>query len=213
VSFIKDVLITHTNAYVSFDKEALNITIHNLHSGLELTSPVYYSIGMACYVSPSQKIDADDTMEASFGIDSKQDDFKGALLYKLQRKHATKTNQSNSSTASIKDIATGVYLWVVWNVNDQHNRFYVHLIECVDDFAWDEDRLWTLYKQYNYILYKYRDTNIITWLMNDGAVMRTKRDVIYGSDYKLNIVLSEGTGKYDMEKPMQIDQEMSVLPL
>jgi hypothetical protein len=43
--------------------------------------------------------------------------------------------------------------------------------------------------------------------MYDNVTMKTKRDVRYGSDYKLNIVISEETGKYSMEKPIEIDLE------
>jgi hypothetical protein len=39
---------------VSFDKEALNITIHNQHPSLELTSPVYFSSGTT-YSVPSSR--------------------------------------------------------------------------------------------------------------------------------------------------------------
>jgi hypothetical protein len=68
---------------ISFVKEALNITIHNQYPSLELTSPVYFSTGTTCHASPSQKTDIGATVDISFGIDPKQEDFKCALLYKL----------------------------------------------------------------------------------------------------------------------------------
>jgi Zn finger protein HypA/HybF involved in hydrogenase expression len=65
---------------VSFVKEALNITIHNQYPSSELISPVYFSTGTTCHVSPSQKTNTGTTMEASFGIVSKQTVFEGATL-------------------------------------------------------------------------------------------------------------------------------------
>jgi hypothetical protein len=47
--------------------------------------------------------------------------------------------------------------------------------------------------------------------MYDNVTMKTKRDVRYGSDYKLNIVISEGNGKHFMKKPMKIDLKRLVL--
>jgi hypothetical protein len=121
---------------VSFIKEALKITIHNLYSGLELTSPAYFSTGTTYCVPPNQQTNASNTVEASFGIDSKQKVFEGALLYKLKRKHNTKTsNQPNNSNASIKDIATSIYLLVTWNVRDYAFASRVCLIECTDKFT------------------------------------------------------------------------------
>jgi hypothetical protein len=153
-------------------------------------------------------------VEASFGIVFKQKDFEGALLYKLQRKHANITDKHpNSSTASINDTATNVYFLVVWDVKDHNHKFYVCLIECPDDFTWDEDKLWTWYNQYYYQFNKDYELNLITWSMHDNTVMKIRRNVTYGSDYKLDISISEGTGKYNMKRPIKIDPKRLVLSL
>jgi hypothetical protein len=200
---------------VSLDiKKALNITIRNQYPGLELTSPVYSSNGTTCYVSPSRQTDDGNTIEASFGIDSKQKDFKCALLYKLQRKHATKTDsQPNTSMASIEDTATGMYFLIAWDVEDNNHKSCVCLIDCDDDFAWDEDKLWALYRRYNDQFYTSYKSDIITWLMYDGSAVKTRLDATYGSDYKLDIVISEGTREDDVKEPMKIDPKRLVLPL
>jgi hypothetical protein len=212
-SRIKDFLMMRINHTIRFDKEALNITIHNQYPNLELMSPVYCSNGATCHVSPSQKTTVGTTIEASFVTYSKQDYFKGALLYKLQRKYATRTdNQPNNSTASI-DTTASMYFLMVWDVKDCNHKFCACLIELTDDFTWDEDRLWALYKEYNYEFYENYKSNIITWLMHGGVVMKTRFDVTYGSDYKLDIVISEGTGKYNMLKPTKIDPKRLVLLL
>jgi hypothetical protein len=198
----------------SFDKEALNITVRNLYPSLELVSPVYFSTSITYCVPPSQQADDEDIVEASFGIDYKQKYFKGALLYKLQRKYTTKTvNQSNSSITSIEDIATNIYLLVLWNVENRDYGFCVCLIELNSDFIWDEDKLWALYYKYWHQFYKNYMSNITTWLMHGDTVVTTRYDVTYGSDYKLDIVISEEAGKYDMEEPMKIDPKRSVLSL
>jgi hypothetical protein len=172
---------------ISFAKEALNITIHNQYPSLELTSPVYFSTGTTYHVSPSQQTNINTIMKASFGIDSKQEDFKCALLYKLQRKHTNRTNnQPNGNAASIEDIATNIHFLVFWNVKDYDHKFCVCLIEFTSDFTWDEDKLWTLYDDYNNRFCEDYKSNVITWSMNDGSVMRTQSEVTYGSDYKLN---------------------------
>jgi hypothetical protein len=198
----------------SFVKETLNITIHNQHSSLELASPVYFSNGTTCHVFPSQQIDAGTTMEASFGIDSKQGYFEGVLLYKLQKKHATGNDSySNSSVTSANNTETSMYILVVWKFGDYNHIFSVCLIECDDDFTWDEDKLWALSMEYNLVFQMYYTSNLIAWLMHDGTVMKTRFDITYGLDCKLNIFISEGTGKYMMSKPMKIDPKRLVMLL
>jgi hypothetical protein len=190
----------------------ITITIHNQHSGLKLTYPIYFSNGTVCYVSPSQQINTGTTMEASFGIDSKQKNIKGALLYKLQRKYATRTdNHPNSSTASIENTTTSVYLFAIWNVKNYNNVFRACLIECDDDLTWDEDKLRALYKEYKFPLDLQYKSSIITWSINDGTVMKMKLDITYGSNYNLDIIVSEGTRKYYMKKPIEINPKRLVL--
>jgi hypothetical protein len=199
---------------ISFVKEALHITVHNQYQNLELTTPVYFSNSTTCYVFPSQQTNIGAITKASFGIDSKQEDFKCALLYKLQRKHIDKTdNQPNGNTVSIKDITTSIHLLVIWSVEDYNHKFCVCLIELTNDFTWDEDKLWSLYFQYNDRFCEDYKSNIITWLMHDGSVMRTQSEVSYGSDYKLNIVISEGIRGNNMEETMKLDPKRLVLSL
>jgi hypothetical protein len=128
---------------ISFDVEkVLNITIHNIYPGLELMSPLYCSNDTTCHLSPNQQTDIGTIMKASFRIDPKQKDFKGALLYKLQRKYVNRDdNLPSSSTASIKNTVANVYLLVIWDVKNHSHRFCACLIECTNDFIWDEDKL------------------------------------------------------------------------
>jgi hypothetical protein len=136
------------------------------------------------------------------------------LLYKLRRKYATRTgNYYNNSTGSIKDTETNVYLLVVWNVKDGDPKFGVYLIECAGDFTWDEDKLWALHHQYNDQLYEKSKYVLIPWLVHGSTAMKTRFEVTYESDYKLDIFIYEGTGIYNMFKPMKIDPKRLVLSL
>jgi hypothetical protein len=188
------------------------MTIHNQYPGLELVSPVYFSSGTIYHTPLSQKTDTDNTIEARFGIGSKQEDFRCAVLYKLQRRRTIRMdNYPSNGITSINDTATNVYLLVVWNAKDNlYESSFMHLIECSDDFTWDEDKLWALYCDYNHQVNWDYESNIVTWLMNDNTVLKTRLDVTYGSDYKLDIVISEGTAKYDMKEPIYIDAKRLV---
>jgi hypothetical protein len=102
---------------------------------------------------------------------------------------------------------------VIWDVEDYNHKFYVCLIEFTNDFTWDEDKLWALCWEYNDRLYEDYKSNVITWSMRDGSVMRTQSVVTYGSDYKLNVIISEGDSEDDMEESMKIDPKRLVLSL
>jgi hypothetical protein len=206
----KDGLITILMYTISFAKETLNITVHNQYPGLELISPVYCSSNATYCVSPGQQTDIGNEIGASFRIDAKQEYFKAVLLYKLQIKHTTKTDsQSNSS---IEDTATNIYLLVAWDAECYIDGFCVCLLECPNDFTWDEDKLWTFYYQHNTQFYNDYNYRTVMWSMHDNTVMNTHCDRTYGLECKLNIVISEGVGIYSMTKPMKFDPERLVLP-
>jgi hypothetical protein len=118
----------------------------------------------------------------------------------------TKTdNQLNNGAVPIESTSTNTYLLVVWGTENVHYNFYVHLIECTDELNWDENKLRTLYWECSDPYRKDYKSNIITWLMNDNEVIETRLDVTYRSEYKLDIAISRGYGKYSMKKPIQID--------
>jgi hypothetical protein len=184
---------------VRFNKEALRINICNLYLSLELTSPVYCS-NSTCHVFPTRQTYFG-TASASFGITSNQKIIKGALLYKLWRKCATKTdNHLNSST-------------VVWDIGDGDHKLCACLLDFTDDFTWDEDKLWALCHQYNDQFYENFDYVPCRWLIHGSTVIKVKCNIAYESDYKLNVVIHEGTGGYTMNKPVKIDPKRLVLPL
>jgi hypothetical protein len=192
---------------VSSDKKALNITIHNQYPNLELESPVYCSTNAAYCASHNQQVDTGAIMETSFRRRPNSGLFEGALLYKLQRKHANRTdNQPNTSITSIEDTATSIYLLITWCYYRPY-KFYAFLIECTNDFTWDEDKLWALYQKYISEFHQKHKPITMTWLIYDDAVMKTKLDITYEPDFKLDIIISEGAEKYNTKGPMKIDPE------
>jgi hypothetical protein len=190
----------------------MNITILNQYPDLELISPVYFSNSTTCRTPPNQQIGIGNALVANFGIDFKQKDVKGAVLYKLLRKYAIRTdNRHDNSTASTDNTTTNMYLLMAWDIKNYDYRFHVCLIECACDFAWDEDKLWALYKEYSDQFCKDYVSDIVTWLMYDSTIMETRYNVTYGLGHKLDIVISKGTRNDSMKKPMQIDPKRSVL--
>jgi hypothetical protein len=152
-------------------------------------------------------------MVASFRIDNRSE-FKGLLIYKLQRKYIARTdNRFNDSTISIVDTATNLYLLVVWDAECHFRSSRVYLIEYANDFTWNEDELWAFYRDYKHELFMRYRYGTVTWLTNSGAVVRTRLDITHGSDYKLDIILSEGTRKYSMEETIKFGLERLVMPL
>jgi hypothetical protein len=202
---------------VRFNKEALRINICNLYSSLELTSPVYFS-NSTCHVSPSQQTYISITLETSFEIAPDQKTVKGALLYKLQRKCTTKTdNHLNNSTTPIRNTETSIYLLTGWEIEDDDHKFYVCLIECTGEFTWDEDKLWVLHhfcKDWSECQSRWNYNKLSSsCLMHNCLGIKMRCNMMYRSDYKLDIVVDEGTGQYSLSKPMKIDSKRLVLPL
>jgi hypothetical protein len=194
---------------ISFAK-ALHINIRNLYPGLELTFPVYCSYGTAYCIYSSQQTNTENTTEANLGIDFKQKGFRGALLYKLQKKYTTKTDkQPNNRKVFGKGIGTTIDLLVVWKIEDCNHRFGVCLVEHSNFFIRNKDTLWTLYWEYNNRFYKFCKPNIITWSMHNGEMMKTGFDITYGSEYKLDIVMSKGTWEFGIRLPMRVNLERS----
>jgi hypothetical protein len=192
---------------VSFDKEALNIAIYSQYSGLELTSPVYFSTG-ACHVSLSQKTNAVNALEVSSGIDSDQKDLKGALLYKLQIKHANRAdNQFDNSITPNKNIEKSIHLFVFWNVGDHDYEFRVCLIEFDNEFTWNEDKLRKLYDKNRDQLKKYNGIISSTWITGNNMILKTSSRINYlEENSELNITISEEKDDYAI-RPFYIDLE------
>jgi hypothetical protein len=94
------------------------INILNLCPNTKLVSPVYFGDGAICLKLFGQQVDIGTKMKASFEINISQDDFGGALLFKLQRYSDSQHNIDTSTTEDNEDEAMHVHMLVVWKLKD-----------------------------------------------------------------------------------------------
>jgi hypothetical protein len=202
------------------------VTIRNQCSNTKLASPVYFGNGATCPKLSSQQIDICAKTNAHFEINTIQDDFEGALLFKLQRYSNRQRNMNASTTETNKGEVAHVYMLAAWKVMDSKFFVCVVLIEHTKEFTWDESKLEKLYnknrdwlkeynnrnwlKEYNNRdwLKEYNDTTIVTWFMDNNIVLKTAFRVRGLKDnFRLSISIFEERGNdYDM-KPIQINTE------
>jgi hypothetical protein len=198
---------------ISFDLQlpAL-VTIHNPCSNIELVSPVYFGNGAVCPKLSEQQIDIGTEMNASFEIYATQDEFEGALLYKLQ-KYVESDNRCNMDTLAMetdKNEAKCVQLLVAWKVKDSKPFLYVVLVEHVKEFTWDEDALRKLYNKNHNRLKEYDDTESDKWLMDNNMVLKISFK-LRGSkgNFELSISISEEE-RNDYMRPLCVNLERQV---
>jgi hypothetical protein len=89
------------------------VNIHNQCSSTELISPVYFGNGAVCPKQSNQQIVIGTEMKTLFEIYTSQDEFEGALLYKLQR-YAEPEDQNNIDTSITE--------------TDKSDTTYVHML-------------------------------------------------------------------------------------
>jgi hypothetical protein len=168
-----------------------------------LVSPVYLGHHVIWIRSPDQKVDANAITKAILGRNIAKDDFTGALIYKVQRKHRKSNNQSGTSSKLTEDASTGLQLLVIWRYNEY--RLYVRalLIKHSNAIAWNEDTLEKLYSMHLSLL---RDKHNIkdTWLLDNETVLTTTSECKGFWNYATKITISEGTREDDFMKPLWI---------
>jgi hypothetical protein len=86
------------------------VNILNLCPNTKLVSSVYFGNGIVCPKLFGQQIDINTKMNASFEINATQDDFEGALLFRLQRYSNDQHNTDTSTTNANKNELTHVYI-------------------------------------------------------------------------------------------------------
>jgi hypothetical protein len=184
------------------------VTIRNQCSNTKLVSPVYFGNGATCPKLSSQQIDICAKTNAHFEINTIQDDFEGALLFKLQRYSNRQRNMNASTTETNKGEVAHVYMLAAWKVMDSKFFVCVVLIEHTKEFTWDESKLEKLYNKNRDWLKEYNDTTIVTWFMDNNIVLKTAFRVRgLKNNFRLSISIFEERGNdYDM-KPIQINTE------
>jgi hypothetical protein len=184
------------------------VNILNLCPNIKLVSPVYFGSGIVCPKLSNQQIDISTKMNARFEIYAAQDDFEGALLFKLQR-YSDSQHNMNTSTAGIdKNSATHIYMLAAWKLKDAKSFAYVALVEHTKEFTWDENELKKLYDKSRSWLKKYNDVILNTWLMDNNMILQT---TFSSGDLKrapeLSISISEKERSNYAMKPLWIDVE------
>jgi hypothetical protein len=199
--------LTHTNdigIIQSLHNDVLSkvkLIIHNQFPGIELVSPLYYSNGAVCCLSPDQRVDVGSTMQAGFNIDLAQEEPIGALMYKLQRKN---TDQPDEKAISNEEaICTRlVMIWKVYRSGEFHIVSF--LIEHDKDCIWDKDKLIKLVKRRKLFNIQYTSFED-TWLMHDNTVLMTSLNVTRKEKhYKLEMTISETNINEDTRRSLYI---------
>jgi hypothetical protein len=149
------------------------VTIHNQCSNTELVSPVYFGNGSVCPKLSGQQIDISTKMNACFEINAAQDDFEGALLFKLQRYSNKQHNMGALTTETSKNEVAHVHILVAWKVKNAKPFACVVLVEHTKELAWNESELKKLYYENCWWLKEYDDTISDAWLMSNNMILKT----------------------------------------
>jgi hypothetical protein len=183
----------------------VKLMTHHQFPGIELVSPMYVSDGATCYLSPDQKVDAGSTEQVDFNINLNQRESIGALMYKLQRKNIS---QSNEDIISSEDELTCTMLIIIWNVNC-FKDFYVYsrIIEHDKDRVLNRDSLMKLAEQYSLFGIQYGPIEE-AWLIYDDIRLMTSLNAIHEEEcYKLEMTISEPSANRSVQRLWHIDSD------
>jgi hypothetical protein len=202
------IILMHT---VSFKLQLLAcVTIHNQCLNIKLISPVYFGNGAVCPKLTDQQIDIGTAVNASFEINVTQDEFQGALLYKLQRNVESDDQHDMDTlpTETNENETKCIQLFVAWKVKDFKPFLYAVLIEHAKELTWDEDKLRKLYNKNHNRLKEYNSAISDIWLMDDNMILETSSEVrSLERNFELSISISEEKiDKYGM-RPLCVDLE------
>jgi hypothetical protein len=149
------------------------VNILNLYPNTKLALSAYFGNGIIFPKLFDQQIDICTGMSACFEINATQDDFEGALLFKLQRCSGAQYNMDTSTTEVDKHETTHVHMLISWKVKDSKLSAYVVLVKHDKEFIWNEDNLKKLYYINHNLFKEYDDIVLDTWLMGDNIVLKT----------------------------------------
>jgi hypothetical protein len=154
------------------------LIIHNQCSNTRLISSVYFGNGTVYPKISDQRICIGTETKVGFEINTVQDDFEGALLFRLQR--YSDWYNINTSTTETNE-ATYIQMLVVCEMKDARSFVYVVLVEHAETFTWNEDKL----KRYNCF-------RLDAWIMHNNIVLKTTFSASdLGGVTVLNISVSE----------------------
>jgi hypothetical protein len=174
----------------------MNVNILNQCLNTRLVSPIYFGNDAVRLKLSGKQIDFDAKMKTCSKSNATQDDFEGALLFKLQG-YSEWYNMDTLTTETNRNEATHVHMLVACKMKDSEPFVRVALIEHIDGFTWDEDKLKKLYDRNCGWLKKYNDATSYTWFIGDNMTLKTlfKARVLEGK-FELGIVISEEKDDY-----------------
>jgi hypothetical protein len=176
------------------------LNIHNLCQDINLMYPICFMNGGKWHVIPEQETDVNTIMSNHLEFDFEQDILEGALLYKIQWKQHTESNEF------VKDGSKDIQLLVAWHVEHMEGlHIRALLVEHDKEFNLDEDKLRRLYQKYWHLLKAQIDPNRSNWMLNDTITLVTAVDVMYGG-YRWDVLIIKGKGD-DFKRPLWIDAE------
>jgi hypothetical protein len=193
-----DTIQSHQN-----DAPKMTLIIHHQFSGVELVSPVYWSLFAPCYLSPDQNVDVGSTVQVGFNIDSTQEWSLGALMYKLQRKNF---DQSNENIVFSENEATCTQLVIICKANSSRELLVCSfLIEHDEGHVWDGAKLMKLTFKCELVNMQHGPIEEI-WLIRNNTVLVASLNVACeGEFYKLEMTITEGSVNEDTRRPWYID--------
>jgi hypothetical protein len=186
------------------------VNILNLCPNVKLSSPVYFGNGATCPKLSDQTIDISTKMKIYFEIYVTQDDFEGALLYKLQRyvEYDDQYNIDTSATETNRDGSKCVQMLVAWKMKDYKLFLHVALVEHAKEFTWNESELKNLYDKNCDWLKEYNDTISDIWFIDDNMVLKTTSNVRdLKGNFRLSISISEEERDEYAMRPLYVDLE------
>jgi hypothetical protein len=180
------------------------LTIHNRCSSTKLISPVYFGSG-AIHSKPfDQQMELETEMNASFEINAVQDDFEGALLFKLQS-HPDSQHNTDALTTEFNE-TTCIQMLVAWKVEDSKPFAHVVLIEHAKKLTWNEDKLRKLYRNNHDRLKKYDGATSDKWFIDDNMILRTSFKIRgLKGNFELIISISEEERDDYAMRPLCLD--------
>jgi hypothetical protein len=183
-----------------------SIIIYNLCLNTELISPVYFGNGAVCPNLSDQEIDINTAMRIRFEIYATQDEFEGALLYRLQINHHDQYNMDTSTSGTHE--AKYFYMLVAWKMEDSKLFVRVVLTEHTEEFTWNEGGLRKLYNKNRGWLKRYNDTISDTWIIDDNMTLKmTFKVEDLEENFELSISISEERRENYAMKPFYINLE------
>jgi hypothetical protein len=177
-------------------QSAMNVTINNLYTNIELASPVYLTKDATCQIQFPQKVNSKSEMQTNFKTGIDEDKFGGILLYHLQKEESNEPD---------KDIST--QLLVIWGRKSGLLYSRAWLIEYESKFTWNKIKLERLYYGYDRRYNTHPIPSGEMWLLNDNTMLRTLCRISYERGFEMKITISEEELPLRPIRPLWIDSD------